>query len=146
VLIVATAAPAAFALELAARAAFLPREFELVRAELAPVLTPAAWACLLMSVPAGAAGIFLHRALVRRGLAKTPDQSVRVETGALLLASCIPQIPAFAATVGSLLGAANAPVLATLATSTVAILLQAYLPSPGPSGFPSASPGGAGPR
>jgi hypothetical protein len=126
---VASAAPGAFGAEFAARKFLLSPDFEVARRHLEPKLTPVAWGLLAASVPASALGFVVHRRLLRR----PGEDRTRIEVGAFLLASSIPQVPALLATVGALLGAALLPVVATLGVTTVAVALQGirrYNPTP----------------
>jgi hypothetical protein len=128
-LFIASAAPAAFAVEAAARALLFPADFEVLRAELEPTLTIVAWTLLAVCVASIPLGLACNRWLVRRGLAgpseASPARRERVELEALLLSSSIPQLPALLATVATLGGARVTPVLATLVVSTLGVLLQA---------------------
>jgi hypothetical protein len=128
-LFIASAAPAAFGVEAAARALFFPPDFEPIRAELEPTLTTVAWVLLVLTLGSIPLGLACNRWLVRRGLAgvaePTPARRERVELEALLLSSSIPQLPALLATVAAMGGARATPVVVTLVVSTVGVLLQA---------------------
>lgn len=131
-LLVATAAPVAYAMETGLRALLLPAELEAIRAELSEPLTEVAWWLCGLGVPAVLLGLWAQRALLRRLLARLPEplpaQRERAATEAFLLASSIPQIPALLATVASLGGASPWPVVATLAVSTAGVLAQGLRP------------------
>ncbi len=125
------AAPGALAIETALRVAFFPEDFELVREFLRPMLTAAAWVLAGLAGLGALAGLSLQRRLVARRIAKLPEAAntaerrFRAAIGIFLLTTAVPQIPSIFATLCFTLGASIVPVVASIALTTVGVVLQA---------------------
>jgi hypothetical protein len=127
--IVAVSTPLMLAVETWLRQRLLPPEFEEVRAWLREDLTPMAWGTVLLVPFATFIGLRLHRWYVARELARLPpdrrteENSARVRFDALMLSTSAPQLPALAATVLFMFGAALGPVLVSLGMATLGVLV-----------------------
>lgn len=131
VLVVATvvAAPAALGVETAIRRGLFPADFEVLRAFLAPTLTPVAWGLTGLAGLAGFLGLSAQRRLVDERLARLPegapsDVRAGVRTQVFLLTASIPQVPVLVSTFAVMFGAALTPVAVGIAVSSIAVLAQ----------------------
>lgn len=126
--LVALSTPLALAVETGVRRLMMPPDFEEVRAWLSPTLTPWAWATVPAVLAATGLGWWLLRVLARRELRRrrpglTEQQArAKAELEAVLLASSAPQVPAVAATMLYMLGAAIEPVVAAMGAATLGVL------------------------
>lgn len=133
ILLVASAAPIAYAMETALRALLvMPPEIIWLRGELGPLLTGVAWWLFVASFPVALLGLWVHRAMTRRALARLPPEATpaaaeRAEMDVYFLASSVPQIPALLATLTSIGGGSPWPVVATLVVSTIGVVAQGLL-------------------
>ncbi len=119
------AAPTALAMETMLRLTLFPPEFEILREELQPGLTPVAWVLAIGSSVAVIVGIEAQRRIVKKALEKDSSTArTTAEFGAFLFATAIPQAPAVLATVTFTLGAAFLPVATTMLISTTGVFIQ----------------------
>ena len=127
VAVFALTTPALLGIETAARALLMPADWEPIRAEMRPILTPVAWVFFALTVAAVPAGFAVYRAFARRFVAKAQAlggderrlQTARLE--AMFVASSVPQIPPVLATVTLSAGAEPLPVILAAALSAVAV-------------------------
>lgn len=127
--IVAVSAPLSMAFETMVRRTLLGANFQTIREFVGPHITPYAWALVGVTVLAIGAGFALHRALLRRGIAKLgarasdPAAVARVELEAMFLSTSAPQLPTLLVTIMFQWGASFTPVAVCMALSTVGVLL-----------------------
>ncbi|MEM9454457.1 MAG: hypothetical protein AAGF11_09775 [Myxococcota bacterium] len=125
--------PVALGVETVLRRLMMPPEFDAVRAWLSPTLTPWAWATVPVTVAATGLGWWLFRTLTRRALSRRtlnkrrPELSehearAKAQLDAIILASSAPQVPAVAATMLFMMGAALTPVLVAMGTAMLGVL------------------------
>jgi len=128
--IVAISTPLALAIEMALRELMFPPEFAEVRAWLRPQITPWVWAMVPLAAVATVVGFSVQRRLIARSLRKLPPErrdeaalaSARFD--ALMLSTSAPQLPALFATMGLTMGADPLPVVVTMATGTLGVVVQ----------------------
>lgn len=131
VLATVVAAPMAFAFETVLRMLIAPEEFEGVRAFLRGPLTPVAWALAGVALLATVGGLFVYDRVAARAIAKLPadrrtdEHRVRAATGAFLLTSAVPQIPAVLCTVMFTFGAPFLPVAVGIGIASLGVVAQA---------------------
>lgn len=126
----AVAAPVALAVETALSSLVMPAEHSDLRALLEPALTPVAWGLVAVAVALALGGPALLRRASRRKTARLPPDApaevrARLAAAAFLLASSVVQMPALAATLAHLLGAAPLPVVLAVTASTAGVIAQA---------------------
>lgn len=125
---IALSTPLALALESGLRQLVFPPEFEELRALVGPAASPWAWlgpVAVGLTVPVA---VWMQPRLARHHLARRRARGLRAsEDGArfeaLMIATSLPQIPAVAATLAFMFGSAWPPVVATVAASTVGVLV-----------------------
>jgi hypothetical protein len=121
------AVPAALAAETLLRWLLFPPELEALRAELRDVLTWVGWALVGVTAVTSWLAPRIQRRLTKRALRRIPEgmrTRERVElsrTGAFLLSSTLPQVPAISATLATMLGASYGPAITAAVIVTVAI-------------------------
>jgi hypothetical protein len=126
--LIALSTPLALVVESGLRRLMMPPDFDLVRAWLAPTLTPWAWATVPATLATTVLGWWLYGVLTRRELRTrrpglTAEQArAKAEFEALMLASSAPQVPAVAATMLFMLGADVVPVAVSMATATLGVI------------------------
>lgn len=127
----ALAAPVALGFETLLRWALFPPDFELVRQWAEPVLTPIAWVLCAVCAGAGVLGLRMQRRMTARAVARLgprasiPAEVERAKVGAFLLASSVAQVPAIAATLLFMFGAALFPVALAVGIATLAVVVLA---------------------
>ena len=126
------AAPIALAFESLLRWLVFPADFEAVRAFLEPVMTPIAWALVLLSALAGIVGALAQRARVARKIARLGPGAAAVQMEAarnqvFLITASIPQLPTIASTFAFTFGASLVPTLVGVALCTLSVLAQGVL-------------------
>lgn len=126
-LLIALSTPLALALETVLRGLIMPPDFDRVRAWLAPMLTPWAWATVPLTAVATGIGWWLFGWLEHRGLARaepepSEDQRAKARFDALILATSAPQLPAILATLLFMMGAPLAPVLVAMTVATLGVV------------------------
>ena len=124
------AAPVAWGLETVLRHLIFPADFELFRGFLEPFLTPVAWVFGILAAMGSFAGLTFQRRMMQARAEKlgpdaSPDAREGAALGVFLLSATIPQIPAVAATLCFMFGAAFLPVFLGVTLCTLGILVQA---------------------
>jgi len=126
--LIALSTPLALGLETVVRRLLMPPDFEQVRAWLAPVLTPWAWATVPLTALAIGLGWWLFGVLVRRELRGAPPDTepnkarAKAELESIILASSAPQVPAVIATLLFMMGAPLLPVAIAMGVATLGVL------------------------
>ena len=126
--LIALSTPLALVVESGLRRLMMPPDFDVVRAWLAPTLTPWAWATVPATLVTTCLGWWLYRVLSRRELRArrpglTEEQArAKAEFEALMLASSAPQVPAVAATMLYMLGADVVPVVVSMLGATLGVV------------------------
>lgn len=124
--LIALTTPAALGLETLARRLLLPAEWEAIRRDLHPTVTPVAWVLLALTVASIPAGFATYRALARRFLARadalggSAERRATARLEAMFVATSLPQIPAALATLTLTAGSDALPVVLAVALSAVA--------------------------
>jgi hypothetical protein len=130
--LIAVSSPLSLGVETAIRTALFTDDMRALREMARDSLTPIAWAFVPLTALAGALGVLVHRAVLRRTLARAalpgarPDAAESARLTALYVATSVPQLLALAATFLFTAGARLAPVMITLLVAAFGVMLQGW--------------------
>jgi hypothetical protein len=125
-IVITLTTPAVLGVEHLARRFVVPAEWEEIRRELNPIMTPVGWVLLALTVVSIPIAFVIYRALSRRLLAKVeaigggPKQRATARLEAMFVATSAPQIPAALAALSLSFGSDALPVLLAVGLSAAA--------------------------
>lgn len=138
--LIALSSPLSLAIETAIRTVMFTEDMRALRLVVRDTLTPAAWGFVPLTIAASVIGVFVHRAVLRRTLARAatrpgdPDAEESARLTALYVATSVPQLPALAATFLFTAGARVEPVMLTLLVAAAGVMLQGWTAPRPPDG------------